>query len=78
MNPSGIKVRHQSARNPSYKFGSINFSQDVLSKSSPLSSGQHDGCIVFDENGRDWKQGDDSSGQGNLGICSIPEDHNYC
>ena len=32
----------------------------------------------FDENGRDWKQEDNSSGQGNLGIRSISEDHNYC
>ena len=34
--------------------------------------------IVFDGNGWDWKQRDDSCHQGNLGICSITEDHNYC
>ena len=77
MDSSGVKVTHQSARTQSYKSGHINFSLDVLSESSPFSSGQHDGPIVFDKNGRDWKQGDDSSGQGNLGICSISEDHNY-
>ena len=41
-------------------------------------SRQYNGSIVFDENGWDWKQGDDSSRQGNLGIRSITEDHNYC
>ena len=78
MHSSGVKVIHQSARTQSYKSGPINFSQDVLSESSPFSTGQHDDSIVFDENGRNWKQGDDSSLQGNLGICSISEDHNYC
>ena len=61
-----------------YKSGPINFSQDVLSESSLFSSGQHNSSIVFDENGLDWKQGDDSSRQGNLEIRSITEDHNYC
>ena len=41
-------------------------------------SRQYNGSIVFDENGWDWKQGNDSSRQGNLGIRSITEDHNYC
>ena len=40
MDSSGVKVTHQSARTQSYKFGPINFSQDVLSESSPFSSGQ--------------------------------------
>ena len=78
MDSSRVKVTHQSIRTQTCKSGPINFSQDVPSESSPLSSGQHDGPIVLDENGRDLKQGDDSSGQGNLGIRSISEDHNYC
>ena len=78
MDSSEVKVTHQPARTQSYKSGPINFSQDVLSEGSPLSSGQHNGSTVFDKNGRDWKQGDDSFGQGNLGIRSISEDHNYC
>ena len=36
MDSSGVKVTHQSARTQSYKSGPINFSQDVLSESSPL------------------------------------------
>ena len=78
MDSSGVKVTYQSARTQSYKSGPINFSQDVLSEGSPLSSGQHNGSTVFDKNWRDWKQGDDSFGQGNLGIRFISEDHNYC
>ena len=77
MDSSGVKVTHQSARNQSYKSGSINFSQDVLFESSPFSGGKHDRPIVFDKNGRDLKQGDDSSGQGNLVICPFSENHNY-
>ena len=73
------KVRYQSARTQSYKSGPINFSQDVLSESSPFSSGQYNGPVVFDKNEQDWnKQGDDSSGQGDLGIRSVSEDHNSC
>ena len=52
--------------------------QDVLSENSPFLSGQHNGSIVFDENGPDWKQGGKSSRQGSLGIRCITEDHNYC
>ena len=78
MDSSGIKVTHQSATNQSYKSDSINFSQDVLSEVCPFSSGQNSSPIIFDENGWDWKQGDDSSCQGKLGICSTTEDHNYC
>ena len=78
IDSSRVKVTQQWARTQSYKSGPINFSQDVLSGCSPFSSGLHDDSIVFDENGRDWKQGDDSSGQGNLGIGSVSEDHNYC
>ena len=71
MDSSRVKVKNQSPGTQSYKSGLINFSQDVLSKNSQLSSGQHDDPIVFNENGRDWKQGNDSFGQRNLGIRSI-------
>ena len=63
MDSSRVKVTNQSPRTRSYKSGLINFSQDVLSENSQLSSGQRDDPIVFNENGRDWKQGNDSFGQ---------------
>ena len=78
MDSSGVKVTHQSARTQSYKSGSNNFSQDVHSESSPFSSGHPNASLVFDENGRYYKQGDDSSRQGILEIHSITENHNYC
>ena len=53
MGSSKVKVTYQSARTQSYKSGPINFSQDVLSESRPLSAGQHEGPVIFDENGRD-------------------------
>ena len=36
MDSSGVKVTHQSARTQRYKSGPVNFSQGVLSESSPL------------------------------------------
>ena len=63
MDSSRVKVTNQSPRTQSYKSSLINFSQDVLSENSQLSSGQGDDPIVFNENGRDWKQGNDSFGQ---------------
>lgn len=63
MDSSRVKVTNQSPRTQSYKSGLINFSQDVLSENSQLSSGQRDDPIVFNENGWDWKQGNDSFGQ---------------
>lgn len=60
MDSSRVKVTHQPARIQSYKSGPFNFSQDISSESISLSSAQHDCPIVFDENGHDWKQGDDS------------------
>ena len=78
MDSSGVKVTRQSARTQSSKSGPINFSQDVRSESSPFSGGQHSSSIASDENGCDSKQVDDSSRQGNLGIRSITEGHDYC
>lgn len=60
MDSSRVKVTHQPARIQSYKSGPFNFSQDISSESISLWSAQHDCPIVFDENGHDWKQGDDS------------------
>ena len=37
---SGVKVTHQPDRNQNYKSGPINFSQGVLSESSPFSNRQ--------------------------------------
>lgn len=68
MDSSRVKVTNQFARTQIQKSGAINFSQYVLSESSPLSGGHHEGSIASDENVRDWKQGDDTSGQGNLGV----------
>ena len=68
MDSSKVKVTNQSARTQIYKSGAINFPQYVLSESSPLSGGHHDDSIASDENVRDWKQGDDTSDQGNLGV----------
>ena len=51
MNSSEVRATHQSARTQSYKSGPINFSKHVFSESSPFSSGQHNGSIVFDKNG---------------------------
>ena len=41
MDPSRVKVTNQSIRTQSYKFGFINFSQNILSESSLFLSGQH-------------------------------------
>lgn len=68
MDSSRVKVTNQFARTQIQKSGAINFSQYVLSESSPLSGRHHDGSIASDENVRDWKQGDDTSDQGNLGV----------
>ena len=68
MDSSRVKVTNQFARTQIQKSGAINFSQYVLSESSPLSGRHHDGSIASDENVRDWKQGDDTSGQENLGV----------
>ena len=78
---SRVKVTYKSVRDETYKSGSINLSENVLSESSSSSIRQHLCFVKSKENGWDLQQGHDSVGHRYVSDITItaeylPRNHN--
>ena len=60
------------------EIGSSDICKDSPNGQSSFSDRQYDRSILFSENGRDLKQGDGNLSQGDLRLCSIQKNHDYC
>ena len=74
----GERSTHKCVRIEGSEIGPSDICKDPPNGQSSFSDRQYDSSILFSENGRDPKQGDGNLSQGDLGLCSIQKDHNYC
>ena len=78
MDITGERYTHKCFRIEGSEIGPSDICKDPPNGQSSFSDKQYDSSILFSENGRDPKQGDGNLSQGDLGLCSIQKDHDYC
>ena len=78
MDITGERSTQKCVRIEGSEIGPSDICEDPPNGQSSFSDRQYDSSIRFSENGRDLKQGDGNLSQGDLRLCSIQKNHDYC